>query len=119
VEDQAEVRDFVRDALVRYGYRVLDARNPAEAFELLDRHQGSIHLLVTDVVMPQMSGRDLAERLTAREPTLKVLYMSGYTESAIVRHGRLDAGTVFLQKPFAPDALADKVRGVLDASDGS
>jgi PAS domain S-box-containing protein len=119
VEDQAEVRDFVRDGLVQYGYRVLDARTPAEALQILERHQGVIHLLVTDVVMPQMSGRELAERLTAREPTLKVLYMSGYTESAIVRHGRLDAGTVLLQKPFAPDALADKVRTVLDASDGS
>ncbi len=96
------------------GYVVLEARQGAEALEISNRHAGTIHLLVTDVVMPQMSGRELAQRLATLRPELKVLYMSGYTDDAIVRHGVLASGIAFLSKPFTPNALALKVREVLD-----
>ena len=81
----------------------------------LESHRGSVDLLVTDVVMPGMSGREVAQRLVALRPGLKVLYLSGYTDDAIVRHGMLEPGIAFLQKPFSGDALARKVRDVLDA----
>ena len=87
------------------GYSVLSAGSPSEALEIARRHAGPIHLLLTDVVMPAMSGRDLADRLVQSRPGLKILYMSGYTDDAIVHHGVLDAGTVLLQKPFTPDRL--------------
>jgi DNA-binding NtrC family response regulator len=91
-------------------------RHSTDALSLCEKHQGRIHLMITDVVMPGIGGRELAERLTHLRPELKVLYMSGYTENAIVHHGVLDEGTAFLQKPFMPDILARKVRDVLDAS---
>jgi hypothetical protein len=116
VEDQEEVRDLTRDILQMCGYTVLEARNGAEALQLFEHHGGMIHLLVTDVVMPQMGGRELADRLVSRRPDLKVLYMSGYTEEAIGSHGVLDPGVAFLPKPFSPDALAQKVRDVLDVA---
>jgi response regulator RpfG family c-di-GMP phosphodiesterase len=97
------------------GYHVLEARHGAEAIEISERHRGPIHLMVTDVVMPQMSGRELAQRLLPVRPDMRVLYMSGYTDDAIVRHGVLGAGMAFLSKPFTPDALAVKVREVLGA----
>src|SRR5262249_14352970 len=97
------------------GYHVLEARHGAEAIEISERHRGPIHLMVTDVVMPQMSGRELAQRLLPVRPDMRVLYMSGYTDDAIVRHGVLGAGMAFLSKPFTPEALAVKVREVLDA----
>jgi DNA-binding response OmpR family regulator len=96
------------------GYHVLEARHGADALEISGRHQGPIHLMVTDVVMPQMSGRELAQRLAPLRPDMRVLYMSGYTDDAIVRHGVLGAGMAFLSKPFTPDALAAKVREVLE-----
>jgi response regulator RpfG family c-di-GMP phosphodiesterase len=96
------------------GYNVLEARHGAKALEISKRHQGPIHLMVTDVVMPQMSGHELAQRLQPLRPDMKVLYMSGYTDDAIVRHGVLGAGMAFLSKPFTPDALALKVEEVLD-----
>jgi PAS domain S-box-containing protein len=120
VEDAQRVRAVVREILEMSGYVVLEARHGAEALELSNQHPGVIHLLVTDVVMPQMSGRELAQRLATLRPELKVLYMSGYTDDAIVRHGVLAAGIAFLAKPFTPDALALKVREVLDGvSDGA
>jgi len=120
VEDAQRVRAVVREILEMSGYVVLEARHGAEALEVSNQHPGVIHLLVTDVVMPQMSGRELAQRLATLRPELKVLYMSGYTDDAIVRHGVLAAGIAFLSKPFTPDALALKVREVLDgASDGA
>ena len=97
-----------------HGYTVLAARHGAEALEVSERYPGPIHLLVADVVMPHMSGRELAERLRARRVGLRVLYVSGYTDDAILRHGVREAGVVLLQKPFTPDALARMVREVLD-----
>jgi CheY-like chemotaxis protein len=114
VEDAQRVRAVVREILEMTGYTVLEARHGAEAVEVANRHAGPIHLLLTDVVMPQMSGRELAQRLATLRPDLKVLYMSGYTDDAIVRHGVLASGIAFLSKPFTPDALALKVRELLD-----
>ena len=119
VEDEARVRELVREILEMSGYRVLEARHGAEALEISQHHDGPIHLMVTDVVMPQMSGRELAQRLAPLRPEMRVLYMSGYTDDAIVRHGVLEAGTAFLSKPFTPDALAAKVREVLDTPRGA
>ncbi len=114
VEDAKRVRDVVREILEMSGYEVLEARDGADALRISGRHRGPIHLMVTDVVMPQMSGRELAQRLAALRSDMRVLYMSGYTDDAIVRHGVLDAGIAFIAKPFTPDALAAKVREVLD-----
>jgi DNA-binding response OmpR family regulator len=119
VEDAARVREVVREILEMSGYRILEARHGAEALEISQRHDGPIHLMVTDVVMPQMSGRELAQRLLPLRPEMRVLYMSGYTDDAIVRLGVLEAGTAFLSKPFTPDALAAKVREVLDTPRGA
>jgi signal transduction histidine kinase len=113
-EDELTLNGMARLILESKGYTVLSADDGAEALELGRRHQGSIDLLLTDVVMPQMSGRELAEQLAALRPGLKVLYMSGYTDEAVVRHGALETGAAFLQKPFAPAVLARKVREVLD-----
>jgi YesN/AraC family two-component response regulator len=86
-----------------------------EALLIPSQYQGPIHLLLTDVVMPALSGRELAEKLTKLHPELKILFMSGYTDDTVVRHGVLESGMAYLQKPFSPDALARKVREVLDA----
>ncbi|HWA77978.1 MAG TPA: ATP-binding protein [Polyangiaceae bacterium] len=115
VEDENEVRIVAREILRRHGYDVLDARNAGEALLTCERFKEPIHLLLTDVVMPQMSGRELSERLLRLRPEMKVLFMSGYTENAIVHHGILDSGIAYLQKPLVPDALARRVRAVLDA----
>ena len=117
VEDEEAVRDLARDILVARGYTVLEARHGDEALRVCEQHRGPIHLVLTDVVMPEMSGRQLADRLTVLHPDLKVLYMSGYTDNAVVHHGVLDPGTAFLQKPFMPNILSLKVREVLDAPD--
>jgi len=116
VEDEEEVRELAREILALSGYTLLTAGDPAEAIRLSQGHHGVIHLLVTDVVMPGMSGRQLADRLTAERPGLKVIFMSGYTDNAIVHHGVLDPGTAFVQKPFTPESLTRKVREVLDAA---
>ncbi|HEY6155970.1 MAG TPA: PAS domain S-box protein [Gemmatimonadales bacterium] len=114
VEDAAPVRTLARRSLEACGYTVLDAADGPSAIELSARHPGAIAVLVTDVVMPGMSGRELAERLAPTRPAMKVLYTSGYTDDAMVRQGVLNAGVAFLQKPFVPDSLARKVRDVLD-----
>ena len=114
VEDEDVVRELAHRILRDCGYRVLEARKGEEALMLAELHEGPIHLLLTDVVMPEMSGRQLAENLTPMRPDIKILYMSGYTDDTILRYG-IQAGDVdFLQKPFAPKALVAKVRQVLN-----
>jgi PAS domain S-box-containing protein len=114
VEDEVMVRDFTCRVLRESGYTVLAAASGDLALRETARQKGPIHLLVTDVVMPGMSGRDLAERLALQHPRLRVLYLSGYTDDAILRHGVVATGAAFLQKPFTPEALARKVREILD-----
>jgi PAS domain S-box-containing protein len=116
VEDEEHVRALVCQILDGRGYTVLDARNGHEALDLCARHQGPIHLMVTDVVMPLMSGRDLAERVVRTRPELKILYVSGYTDNVIAHHGVLKKGFALVQKPFTAETLARKVREVLDAA---
>jgi len=115
VEDEADLRDLAREILEAHGYAVLTAGGPEEALRLVAGFGDPIHLLLTDVVMPQMSGRELATRLAPGHPDMKVLYMSGYTDDVIVGHGVLDPGLAFLAKPFTPRTLAGKVRDVLEA----
>lgn len=113
VEDEPGVRHLVKKVLERYGYRVVVAATPYEALALGERYNDPIDLLMTDVVLPEMSGRSLASQMVTNRPKMRVMYMSGYTDNAIVQHGVLEADTPFLQKPFTPDALARKVRAVL------
>jgi CheY-like chemotaxis protein len=115
VEDQAEVREYVATALEAYGYRVIQAENAAEALLVCEREAERIDLVLTDVVMPNLSGRELAHRLEKRWPGIKVLFMSGYTGDAIMHHGASKEGTEYIPKPFGPDQLAIKVREVLGA----
>jgi PAS domain S-box-containing protein len=116
VEDEEAVRALAGRTLLRDGYTVLEARSSEEALRLAAGHAGPIHLLLTDVVMPGMSGQLLARRLAGPHPDMKVIYMSGYTDNAIVHHGVLEAGLTLLQKPFTPKAVARLVREVLDTS---
>jgi hypothetical protein len=113
VEDEDAVRALAREVLRRQGYVVLEARHGLDALRVAERHQDPIHLLVTDVVMPHMSGRDLARRLAGARPNMKLLFISGYTDHAVV-HRDLTPGSAFLQKPFTPENFAQKVRSVLD-----
>ena len=114
VEDEDKVRELVSEILTLYGYTVLMASTVGDALLLCDRHEGPIHLLVTDLVMPTMSGRELANRVAKRRPETKALYLSGYTGDTIVRHGMLEADMAFLQKPFTVEGLTRKVRDMLD-----
>jgi CheY-like chemotaxis protein len=113
-EDEESVRRLAQRVLEGAGYTVLVARNGSEAQQISEQHSGQIHLLVTDMVMPMMNGRQLAERLRECRPDLRVLYLSGYTDTTVVRKGLLDGGALFLQKPFSNDLLTRKVREALD-----
>jgi two-component system cell cycle sensor histidine kinase/response regulator CckA len=115
VEDQPEVRSVTRAALTRRGYTVIEASQGEEALQIVEGHPGTIHLLLTDVVMPAMGGRELARRLLHRRPHLRVLYTSGYADTAIVHHGVVESDVAFIQKPYTPDSLLHKVREVLDS----
>ncbi|MGH3103067.1 MAG: ATP-binding protein [Gaiellaceae bacterium] len=117
VEDEDIVRNLIIEILERYGYTVLAAAGPEQGLEIGERYGASIDLLLTDVVMPKMSGRELAQRLLAARPSARLIYMSGYTDGALLEHGVLADGTMFLQKPFSSEELARKVREVLEAPD--
>ena len=114
VEDEPSILRMTRMMLERMGYKVLAAGTPGEAIALAREHAGEIHLLMTDVVMPGMNGRDLARNMLSLYPNLKRLFMSGYTANVIAHHGVLDEGVQFIQKPFSKQDLAIKVREVLD-----
>jgi len=114
-EDDPLLLPLARALLAKLGYRILDARDAAEALAVARAHEGHIHLLVSDVVMPGGGGFQLATQLQAERPTMRVLYMSGYTDEAVVRHGLLERGLNYLQKPFTPAVLARRIRDVLDA----
>ncbi|HOL72340.1 MAG TPA: PAS domain S-box protein [Bryobacteraceae bacterium] len=115
VEDEEGVRELIAEMLRQRGYTVLTAENGVEALRVSAEHTGPIHLLVTDVVMPQMSGKQLADTLVSLRPDIKVLYLSGYTEYSMVHHGVLEPGFQFLGKPFSRETLVRKIREVLDA----
>jgi two-component system, cell cycle sensor histidine kinase and response regulator CckA len=119
VEDEEAVRRVAAKTLVASGYRVLSAKDGPEALTVAAGEPGTINLLLTDIVMPGMTGRELAERLAAVRPATRVLFMSGYTEDVVVRATAAAAGSAFLQKPFDPEALARKVREVLDGRTAS
>jgi len=113
VEDEESVRELVRETLQNKGYTVMEASDGINGMKVAETYDGKIDILITDVVMPGMSGRELAQRVAASRPSIRVLYLSGYTEDAIIHEGVLDPGTAFLQKPFTLQALARKVRDVL------
>jgi len=114
VEDEAPVRSVARQVLERHGYTVLEAPSAEAALDLAARYSGAIHLLLTDVVMPGLNGRQLASRLADLRPDARVIFMSGYTDEAVTRHGVLEPGSAYVQKPFTPDAIVRRVREVLD-----
>jgi two-component system cell cycle sensor histidine kinase/response regulator CckA len=115
VEDEKGVRELAREYLEMSGYTVIEAEDGHTALELASMHAGTIHLLMTDVVMPGISGRELAERVKRLRPKINVLYMSGYTDQAVVHHGILDMDAVLLQKPFTLATLSSKLREILTA----
>jgi len=115
VEDEDGVRTLIKQLLQRQGYVVIETRHGGEAMVECERHRSPIHLLLTDVVLTQMNGRELAQKLLPMRPEMRVLFMSGYSEEAIAHHGVLNPGTEFLQKPFTTEALIRKVREMLDA----
>lgn len=113
VEDEEAVRSLIHRALESAGYTVLQAEDGERALATCMSYDGAIHMLLTDVVMPKMSGSIVAEKIAALRPGIKILFMSGYTNDAMVHHGVLGHGAPFIQKPFAPAALREKIRGIL------
>jgi len=113
VEDEAQVRDLTQRMLKQLGYSVLTAAKGDEALEISSNHAGEIALLVTDVVMPNMSGKQVADALVLTRPGLKVLFLSGYTDNTVGNHGVLDSNVNFLAKPFSRETLARKIREIL------
>ena len=114
MEDEESLRAVTRDMLVQNGYEILEANGGEQGLEIAQGHHGPIHLLLTDVVMPGMNGPTLGEKLAASRPEMKVLFMSGYTDYAIGKHGVLEAGVHLLAKPYTREGLISKVRTVLD-----
>jgi CheY-like chemotaxis protein len=119
VEDEEAVRELLRKVLTRQGYTVLEARHGRDALMALERHRGAVHLVVTDIVMPEMGGRELADRLRADRPELKILFISGYTNDEIVRRGVSESDMDFIQKPFSSDDFLRRVREMLDGEPSS
>lgn len=117
VEDEPQIRNLALDCLAQYGYEVLAASNGVEALQLIESLQRPIDLILTDVVMPKLSGRKLSERVSMLRPSTKVLFMSGYTNDSVVNHGILDGAAWFIQKPFALESLVKRVREVLDSDE--
>jgi CheY-like chemotaxis protein len=115
VEDNESLREVIREVLEEQGYTILQASHGEEALALAREHGGPIHLLLTDVVMPRLGGAELARELASLRPAMRVLYMSGYTDGAISRHGVLREGSALLEKPFTNERLARAVREALDA----
>jgi DNA-binding NtrC family response regulator len=115
VEDDEPVRDAVFGILHRHGYNVLQAKNAGEAMLICQQFPSAIHLMLTDVVMPMMSGTQLAKRLTETRPSMKVLCMSGFTDDVVIHHGLIDSNLAFIQKPVTPEGLLSKVRSVVAA----
>lgn len=115
VEDEDMVRNFTRQVLIESGYTVLEASCGEKAFEVCKAYDGPIHLVLTDVVMPELSGREVAEHIKSFYPNLKVLFMSGYTDDAVLRHGVIDSEVTLIKKPFAPDDILKQIREILDA----
>jgi CheY-like chemotaxis protein len=116
VEDEPNVRNMIVEVLSGLGYTLIEAEDGKEAIELFEKYHGKIHLLLTDVIMPKISGSELAQKITGKYPDVKVLYMSGYTEDAIIQHGVLKEGVKFLQKPVSSHTLAIAVRSLLDGA---
>jgi CheY-like chemotaxis protein len=115
VEDEKQVREFAKEILEAIGYTVLEAGCGSDAVRIYEEYPGTIHLTITDVIMPGMSCRELTQCLRARRPDTRILYVSGYTDEAIAHHGVLEPGTALVQKPFTADSLAAKMREVLDS----
>ena len=115
MEDEARVRKLIVDVLSGRGYKVLEATRGEEAIRLCRTHKGAIDLALVDVVMPEMSGPDVVKKISSLKPGLRVLFISGYTDEALIHHGVLRSGAAFLQKPFLPEALVRKVREVIDS----
>jgi len=113
VEDDESLRPLMRRVLEKHGYAVLEARHGKDAMRVAGGHGGAVDLVITDVVMPEMGGRELAERLASARPSSKILFVSGYTDDVVIRQGILDKGRPFLQKPFTPQELLTKAREVL------
>ena len=113
-EDEEAIRELIRRTLSQRGYKIIEARHGREALEMSQSYNGEIHLLISDVVMPHMSGIELTNHIVKLRPQIKILLMSGHTEEAITPHGNLDPEKAFLQKPFLLDSLIHKVREVLD-----